>query len=135
MLIILASLLLFGAQDRPNMSGTWSAQVDPAARPAPILVYGPEFTVDHKAQAFAVQRVIGGMKATIPHVLDGTETTSRMPGRLCMPDSGAAWTAAWEGNAISIRMIRTTSTRSTTRTIPAQDETARSIARMNSLGG
>jgi len=87
------------------MSGTWSAQVDPAARPAPILVYGSEFTIDQKAQTFTVQRMVSGMKATIPHVLDGSQTTSRMPGRLCLPDSGATWTAAWEGNAVSIRMI------------------------------
>jgi hypothetical protein len=28
-----------------------------------------------------------------------------MPGRLCLPDSGATWTAAWDGNAIVIRML------------------------------
>jgi hypothetical protein len=39
------------------------------------------------------------------YILDGSETTSRMPGRLCTADSGATWTTSWDGQAIVIMMI------------------------------
>jgi hypothetical protein len=108
MLSVLASIVFFaaaGAQERPDFSGTWAAQVDTSVRPAPVLVYGPEFTIDHKGQVMTVRRVFGGVAGTINYVLDGSETTSRMPGRVCMPDSGATWTAAWQDNGITITMV------------------------------
>ena len=38
-------------------------------------------------------------------VLDGSQVTSRMPGRLCEADSGATWTAAWNDQAITLAMV------------------------------
>jgi hypothetical protein len=94
-------------QERPNLSGTWTAQIDTSLRPVPVAAYGPEFTLDHKDRALTVQRLFGGLTATINYVLDGSETTSRLPGRVCLPDSGATWTATRDANAIVIRMVNT----------------------------
>jgi Domain of unknown function (DUF6265) len=98
------------AQDRPDFSGTWTAVTEPApasptGRPAPP-VWGPQFTIDQKGTALTLTRSFTGAgQATIKFVLDGSETTSRMPGRLCEADSGATWTAAWDGNAVAIAMV------------------------------
>jgi len=97
------------AQERPDFSGTWTAALDPAAtgttgKPAPP-VFGPQFTVNHQGQTLTLTRTFAGGPATVNYVLDGSETTSRMPGRLCEPDSGAMWTASWDGNAVALAMV------------------------------
>jgi Domain of unknown function (DUF6265) len=97
------------AQERPDFSGTWTAASDLAAtgtsaRPAPAA-FGQQFSIDHKGQTLALTRTFVGSPATINYVLDGSETTSRMPGRLCEPDSGARWTAGWDGDAIALTMV------------------------------
>jgi len=96
-------------QERPNFSGTWTAAPDPAAtgttgKLAPP-VFGPQFTVNHKGQTLTLMRTFAGGLATVNYVLDGSETTSRMPGRLCEPDSGAIWTATWDGSAVAMTMV------------------------------
>jgi hypothetical protein len=97
------------AQERPDFSGTWTAVADPSAvaasgRPLPPA-WGEQLTIDHKGQTLTVSRTFVGGAVTIAYVLDGSETTSRMPGRLCEPDSGVTWTAAWDGPALAIAMI------------------------------
>lgn len=94
-------------QERPSFSGTWTAQIDTSLRPLPVAAYGPEFTLDHNDRALTVHRLFSGLDTTINYVLDGSETTSRIPGRLCLPDSGATWTATRDDNAIVIRMVNT----------------------------
>jgi hypothetical protein len=73
-------------------------------RPTP-QVYGPQFTIAHQNPALTLTRTFNGSPATIKYMLDGSEVTSRMPGRLCEADSGAVWTAAWDGQAIAISML------------------------------
>jgi hypothetical protein len=97
------------AQDRPDFSGTWTASPDPAAvsatgKPLPP-VWGEQFTIDQKAQNLTLWRTFLAGPATITYAFDGSETTSRMPGRLCEPDTGATWTASWEGPALTLAMI------------------------------
>jgi hypothetical protein len=95
-------------QQRPDFSGTWVAAPDaPVAapgRPAP-QVFGPQFTIAHQQAALTLTRTLNGSPATIKYVLDGSEVTSRMPGRLCEADSAAMWTAAWDGHAVAISMV------------------------------
>jgi hypothetical protein len=50
-------------------------------------------------------RTFEGAPATIRYVLDGSEVASRMPARLCEADSGAKWTAVWNGSAIVITLV------------------------------
>jgi hypothetical protein len=100
----------FTGQDRPDLSGTWVAAQDPAAAAAPTAkppapVYGPQFSITHQGQNLTLVRTFAGGPATINYVLDGSETTSRMPGRLCEPDSGAIWRATADGQAVTLAMI------------------------------
>jgi hypothetical protein len=97
------------AQDRPDFSGTWvasgdSSAVNAAGKPLPP-VWGAQFTIDHQGTSLTLRRTFTGGPAVIAYKLDGSETTSRMPGRLCEADSGATWTADWNGQAIAIAMI------------------------------
>jgi hypothetical protein len=97
------------AQDRPNFSGTWVAASDSttmnaAGKPLPP-VWGQRFTIDHQGQNLTLLRTFTAGPAKLRYVLDGSETTSRMPGRLCEADSGATWTAQWNGPAIALAMI------------------------------
>jgi Domain of unknown function (DUF6265) len=106
--IVTISLALLFSQEKPNFSGTWIAVADANAaradgRPVPP-VWGAEFTIDHAGQEITLARTFASGPARIKYVLDGSETKSRMPGRLCEPDTGATWTAAWDANALTIAM-------------------------------
>jgi Domain of unknown function (DUF6265) len=105
---ILAISATAGAGQQPDFSGTWvvGPEAPPPApgRPAP-LIYGPQFTIVHQDTVLSLTRTINGSPATFRYVLDGSEVTTRMPGRLCEADSGAVWTAVRDGQAISISMI------------------------------
>jgi Domain of unknown function (DUF6265) len=106
-IIALALLSLSTGQQKPDLSGSWAAEAEPAtgtAKPTPPSL-GPQLTIDHKGQSLMLTRTFAGNPATINYVLDGTETSSRMPGRLCEPDSGGLWTAAWEGDGVAITMV------------------------------
>ena len=97
------------AQDRPDFSGAWvasgdSSAVNAAGKPLPP-VWGAQFTIEHQGPVLKLRRTFTGGPAVITYKLDGSETTSRMPGRLCEADSGATWTASWNGQAIAIAML------------------------------
>jgi len=106
--MLLAASANAAAQQRPDLSGTWVAAPDASAaapgRPAP-QVFGPQFTIVHQEPVLTLTRTFAGSPATIKYVLDGSEVTSRMPGRVCEADSGAMWTAAWDGAAVAISML------------------------------
>jgi hypothetical protein len=91
-------------QDRPDFSGTWAAVPDPAAPARAPLAYGQQFTISHQGQRLTVTRTFTFGPATVVYTLDGSQATSRMPGRLCEADSGAIWTASWDGPAIAIAL-------------------------------
>src|SRR5687768_3749127 len=98
MILFLTTLLMTFTQERPDFSGTWNAQSTPQ-------VWGQQFSIDHRGESLNLLRTIAGVPAAFSYVLDGSETTSRMPGRLCTADSGATWTASWNANAVVITMI------------------------------
>ena len=92
------------AGQRPDLSGTWTAEAASGAEKAPPA-FGQQFTITHQDPALTVTRTINGAKATIRYLLDGSEVASRMPGRLCESDSGATWKASWDGDKVSIAML------------------------------
>ena len=96
------------AGQRPDLSGTWVATPDAPApgtgRPA-LPNYGPQFSITHAEPALTLTRTFAGAPATIKYMLDGSEVASRMPARLCEADSGAKWTAVWDGSAVVITLI------------------------------
>jgi hypothetical protein len=98
----------FSPQDRTDFSGTWAATQEPSAATTakpPAPTYGPQFSIVHEGQNLTLTRTFTGGPATIKYVLDGSETTSRMPGRLCEPDSGAIWRATTDGPTVTLAMI------------------------------
>jgi hypothetical protein len=108
----LSAALLFSAvlaQGRPDLSGTWTAVQDSTGTGTtgkPLAPnYGQQFTIDHQGQTLTLTRTFTPGPATIRYTLDGSETTSRMPGRVCEPDTGAIWTAGWEGDAVALHMV------------------------------
>jgi hypothetical protein len=106
LLAALAIVRAADAQERPNLSGTWTADTasaSPGPKPAPP-VFGQQFTIDQKGQDVIVTRTFTGGPATITYT-PGSETTSRMPGRVCEPDSGAVWNSAWDGGALTVHMV------------------------------
>jgi Domain of unknown function (DUF6265) len=96
------------AQPRADFSGTWVA-VPAAAEPGPgrpaPQVFGAQFTIAHQDPALTLVRTVNGTPTTIKYVLDGSDVTSRSPGRLCEADSAATWRAAWDGSAVRLSMI------------------------------
>jgi hypothetical protein len=105
---LLASGTNAAARQRPDFSGTWvaapSATETAPGRPAP-QVFGAQFTIAHQDPALTLTRTVNGTLATIKYVLDGSEVTSRTPGRLCEADSAAIWKSAWDGEAVTISMV------------------------------
>ena len=102
------SVTTAGARQHPNFSGTWAAVPgvpDATTGRSALPNYGPQLTIVHEEPALTLSRTFAGAPATIRYVLDGSEVTSRMPARLCEADSGARWTAAWDGPVVAIRMI------------------------------
>ena len=95
-----------GAQERPNFSGTWTLAEDAAgqkSKPAPG--FGPQITIWHDGNTFTVTRVSSGGGATVTHALDGRETRSQTPGRLCEGDSQSVWTAGWQDSAVVTTLV------------------------------
>ncbi len=103
---LMATCTSAAARQRPDFSGTWVAAPDapPPNRPSPP-VFGPQFTIAHQDPALTLTRTVNGAPATIKYVLDGSEVTSRTPGRLCEADSAAMWTAAWDGQTVTLSMV------------------------------
>jgi hypothetical protein len=99
------------AQAQPDFSGTWTQAADPSAsttaKPAPAAL-GQQFSIVQDASTLTLTRSFAGTTGTIRYTLDGSQTASRMPGRVCEPDSSAAWTASWEGQAIVIALVGVT---------------------------
>jgi hypothetical protein len=96
-------------QARPDFSGTWSLPADAPpgsnGKPAPAPGFGPTINIRHEGQTITISRLIGGATVHVTHSLDGSETRSRTPGRLCHGDAQSVWTAAWQGDAIVATMV------------------------------
>jgi hypothetical protein len=99
------------AQTRPDFSGTWSLPPDaplaPNGKPAPAPGFGPTINIVHEGSSITIAKVLGGGTVHVAHTLDGSETRSRTPGRLCVGDTQSIWTAAWQGDAILTTLVAT----------------------------
>ena len=94
------------AQGRPDFSGTWTAvETAPATGGQPVRLFGQEFVVRHDGGTFSITRALGDAIATTTHPLDGSESRSRQPGRLCQADSEFVYTAGWDAEAVRVSMV------------------------------
>jgi hypothetical protein len=100
---------LASAQGRPDFSGTWTLPPDaplaPSGKPAPAPGFGPSIDIHQDARAITISKVIGGQTVHVVHPLDGSESRSRTPGRLCEGDSQSIWTATWQDDAIVTTLV------------------------------
>ena len=113
-LALLHVVLSVNAQERPNFTGVWKFESGswkvppktPAGQPIPPASgFEPELTIRHSDQRFSISRRLGGEMVSVEHVLDGQQTTSRTPGRLCRADAEGGWTASWVDQAVVITMV------------------------------
>jgi hypothetical protein len=97
------------AQDRPDFSGTWSLPPDaplaPNGKPAPAPGFGPTINIRQDAGSVTIAKMLGGATVHVVHPLDGIESRSRTPGRLCQGDSQSIWTASWQNNDLMTTLV------------------------------
>ena len=97
------------AQQRPDFSGTWTlppdAPVGPSGKPTFAPGYGPTINIRQDASTLTISRTMGTTIVHVTHPLDGSESRSRTPGRLCEGDSQSIWTAAWQDDTILTTMV------------------------------
>ena len=113
--LIVATLCVLSAlpaaRQRPDFSGTWTLAPDapagPSGKPAPAPGYGPTINIRQDANAITISKIMGGATVHVTHPLDGSESRSRTPGRLCEGDSESVWTAAWQGDAVLTTFLGT----------------------------
>jgi hypothetical protein len=108
------------AQERPDFSGTWSLPPDaplaPNGNPAAPPGFGPTINIRQEGGSLTIGRLMGGTTVNVVHPLDGSESRSRTPGRLCEGDSQSVWTASWQGDAIITSLVGSLPAGSTTMT-------------------
>lgn len=93
------------ARQRPDFSGTWSAPAKAADARLAVPVLGREMTIRHDGQSLSITRLILEAPFTTTHVLDGSETRTRTPARLCQGDAASIYEAAWDGDAVRIALV------------------------------
>lgn len=109
-IFFLALLVMAGraqAQQRPDLSGTWTATKDAPASMvlAPGAVFGQQFALRQDGQTLTLTRRVRETTVTASYTLDGSEVRSRVPGSLCMADAESIESAAWEGNGLVMTIV------------------------------
>jgi hypothetical protein len=98
-------------QSPADFSGTWSLPADaplsPSGKPMPAPGFGPVINIRQDAGAVTISKMIGGQPVHVVHPLDGSESRSRTPGRLCEGDSHSIWTATRADNTIHTTLVGT----------------------------
>ena len=111
MSVAASALGLAPAQPRPDFSGTWilppDAPLAPNGKPMPAPGFGPTISISQDAGSLTISRLMGGATVHVEHPLDGRESRSRTPGRLCEGDSQSIWTAGWQADAVLTTLIGT----------------------------
>ena len=71
----------------------------------PAPGFGPQINIREDAGSITIAKMIGGQTVHVVHPLDGSESRSRTPGRLCEGDSQSIWTATRQDNTIHTAMV------------------------------
>ena len=100
---------LASPQQTPDLSGTWSLPADaplaPNGKPAVAPGFGPTINIRQDATTVTIAKAMGGQTVHVVHPLDGSESRSRSPGRLCEGDAQSIWTAGWQSDALVTTLV------------------------------
>lgn len=92
-----------------EFSGRWTLPADaplsPSGKPMPAPGFGAEITIIQDAKRVTISRMTGGQTVHVVHPLDGSESRSVTPGRLCAGDSQSIWTATLEDRALITTLV------------------------------
>lgn len=113
--LVLSTILLWlppsdgGARQRPDLSGTWTADraAAPASLPAaPTPVFGAQFEVRQKGDDLTIVRPVRDMVVTARYTIGGTDARNTVPGPLCHGDAQTIETSTWEGDGIALTLTQ-----------------------------
>ena len=99
------------ARDRPDFSGTWTADQAKSTRTGAdgvtriALMLGSEFTARQDAATLTLDITAGPIHLTAVYRLDGSESRNVSPGGAGQPDVTVVSRASWEGSKLVIRSI------------------------------
>ena len=104
--VLVVALAVAGYAQKPDFSGTWTPNVDPAAAAGGGgggggrgMAAGP-MTVKQTADALTIERTAGENKIVSTYKLDGTESVNKMMGRGGEVETKS--TAKWDGSKLTI---------------------------------
>ena len=105
--VLVVALAVAGYAQKPDFSGTWTPNVDPAAAAAGGggggggrgMAAGP-MTVKQTADSLTIERTAGENKIVSTYKLDGTESVNKMMGRGGEVETKS--TAKWDGSKLTI---------------------------------
>lgn len=98
-----------GTQPPPDLSGRWTlppdAPLGPAGKPIPAPGFGPEINILQTPTGVTISKFMGGQTVHVLHPLDGSESRSVTPGRLCEGDQQSIWTASMQDGALQTTLV------------------------------
>lgn len=104
--VLVVALAVAGYAQKPDFSGTWTPNVDPAAAAGGGgggggrgMGAGP-MTVKQTADTLTIERTAGENKIVSTYKLDGTESVNKMMGRGGEVETKS--TAKWDGSKLTI---------------------------------
>src|SRR5687768_1001107 len=115
-MIVVTALSLAGSlasasvsQPPPDFSGRWTlppdAPLGPTGKPVPAPGFGPEINIIQTPATVTISKFMGGHTVHVVHPLDGSESRSVTPGRLCEGDQQSIWTASMQDGVIQTTLV------------------------------
>ena len=96
-------------QQPPDFSGRWvlppDAPLGPTGKPVPAPGFGAEINILQTPTSVTISKLMGGQTVHVVHPLDGTESRSVTPGRLCEGDQESIWQATMQDGAIQTTLV------------------------------
>ena len=107
--VLIASAV--ASAQRPELAGTWTAATGqtPSTLPAaPSPVFGARLALAFDGASVVITRPLGDLSIVSSVRLDGSRTSTAVPGRLCEGERTLHETAAWEGDALVVTVVGST---------------------------
>jgi hypothetical protein len=107
--VVTSVVCLPARQQPPDLSGRWTlppdAPLGPTGKPIPAPGFGAEINIVQTGAEVTISKLMGGQTVHVVHPLDGRESRSVTPGRLCDGDQQSIWTASALDNGVQTTLI------------------------------